>query len=571
VHHKISTTRLSIALAVTLLLLGGIGFRIFRISWTQHALYTQKAQAQVDGVSNILLRGNIYLSDQGGQEYLVATNKKFPFLAVFPKKFIPAERSASLQNLAAASGVSTDAITKVVDSGTTGSRVLLKKLSDVQVTAIQDLHLPGVIIGYEADRSYPAGTLAADVLGFLGYSDAGRVGQYGVESSYGGALMGFTQSRSAKRWDVWSQLKKLVGGAPDDQAVDEGPNDIILTIDKNIQEYAQTVLDSVLKKYSAASGTLIVQDPLTGRILAMADSPTYNPNSYGSASPTSFLNGALLPFEPGSSFKPFTMAMGLESGVITPSSTFNDSEDVIIDGYTIKNFNEGRFGIVTMSQILEKSINTGAMWVAERVGKEKFLDFVVNLGFGQQTSIDLPGESSGNISNLYTGRRINFMTASFGQGITTTPLQLISGYGAIANGGQLMQPYIVDATRDSHGAVTKRQPKIMGTPFSIKTAALLRTMLTSVVDNGFDKARIPRYDVAGKTGTAQIASPDGGYLEKEYNHNFIGFAPASNPKFVILIRMEKPQGITFAADSLSPSFRQMTLFLLNYMNIPPTR
>jgi cell division protein FtsI/penicillin-binding protein 2 len=224
-----------------------------------------------------------------------------------------------------------------------------------------------------------------------------------------------------------------------------------------------------------------------------------------------------------------------------------------------------------MTRVLEKSINTGVMWVAQKVGNETFLDYVIKMGFGQPTKIDLPGESSGAIGNLYTGRRINFMTASFGQGITVTPMQLITGYSAIANGGRLMRPYVVDAVRDVHGVVTRTQPQVIGTPFSAKTALLLRTMLTSVVDNGFDKARIARYDVAGKTGTAQIASPEGGYLEKEYNHSFVGFAPASDPKFVILIKMEKPKGITFAADSLSPSFRDMALFLLNYLNIPPTR
>ncbi|MEK9209113.1 MAG: penicillin-binding transpeptidase domain-containing protein, partial [Patescibacteria group bacterium] len=160
---------------------------------------------------------------------------------------------------------------------------------------------------------------------------------------------------------------------------------------------------------------------------------------------------------------------------------------------------------------------------------------------------------------------------SFGQGITVTPLQLITGYSAIANGGKLMRPYSVSAVRDERGQRTETKPEMVGTPFTAKTAATLRAMLTAVVDNGFDKAHIPRYDVAGKTGTAQIASPEGGYLEGQYNHSFVGFAPAGDPRFVILIRMEKPQGITFAADSLSPAFKDMALFMLNYLNIPPTR
>ncbi len=399
----------------------------------------------------------------------------------------------------------------------------------------------GVASASKTGRVYPAGTLAADVLGFLGYDDNGLRGQYGVEGQLEEQLSHHT--------------------------------DVVLTIDKNIQSYVESALAMLLKKYAAASGVIIVQEPTTGRILAMADSPTYDPNEYAHADTASFLNAAVqTPFEPGSSFKPFTMAMGLDLGKITPDSTYNDVNDIVVDGYTIKNFNEGHFGRVTMTQVLEKSINAGTMYVQSLLTHDQFLNYLINEGFGQKTGIDLAGEASGNIGNLYADRRINFLTASFGQGITVTPIQLINGYSAIANGGKLMRPLIVSAVRDAQGAVTPVDPEVIGTPFSAKTAATLRTMLTSVVDKGFDKARIARYDVAGKTGTAQIADPvHGGYLEKQYNHSFVGFAPASNPRFTILIKMERPQGITFAADSLSPVFKDIALFLLNYLNVPPTR
>jgi cell division protein FtsI/penicillin-binding protein 2 len=180
--------------------------------------------------------------------------------------------------------------------------------------------------------------------------------------------------------------------------------------------------------------------------------------------------------------------------------------------------------------------------------------------------------AGGDIGNLYSGRRINFLTASFGQGITVTPIQLITAYSAIANGGKLMRPSVVDLVVDDHGNETRHLPQLAGTPFSTKTATQLQHMLTSVVDKGFDKARIARYDVAGKTGTAQIAdSAEGGYLEGEYNHSFVGFAPSYNARFVILIKIERPKGVTFAADSLSPVFRKMASFLLSYYNVPPTR
>ena len=275
--------------------------------------------------------------------------------------------------------------------------------------------------------------------------------------------------------------------------------------------------------------------------------------------------------EPGSSFKPITMAMGLDLGVVTPQTTFKDDGFREVAGYRIKNFSERVFGTVTMSQVLERSVNTGAMYVQDQVGDDNFLNYAINFGFGQKTGIDLPGEVPGDITNLYSGRKINFLTASFGQGIAVTPVQLINAYSAIANGGKLMKPYIVEKIIKEGGEEEVIQPEIVAIPISEKTATKLKSMLVGVVDNGFDKARISGYDIAGKTGTAQIPDGKGGYLEDEYIHDFLGFAPAFDPKFVILIKVDRPKGITFAADSLSPTFRDIAVFLLNYYSIPPTR
>lgn len=193
------------------------------------------------------------------------------------------------------------------------------------------------------------------------------------------------------------------------------------------------------------------------------------------------------------------------------------------------------------------------------------------MGFGQKTGIDLPGEVSGDITNLYSGRKINYLTASFGQGIAVTPIQMVNAYSAIANGGKLMRPYVVEKIIKEGGAEEITKPEVISIPISEKTSAKLKSMLVSVVNNGFDKAKINGYDIAGKTGTAQIPDGSGGYAENEYIHDFLGFAPAFDPKFVILIKLDKPKGITFAADSLSPTFRELTQFLLNYYKLPPTR
>ena len=351
------------------------------------------------------------------------------------------------------------------------------------------------------------------------------------------------------------------------------PSDVVLTIDRNVQAFVEDSLEAVIERYDATAGSVIVQDVQTGKIIAMADSPSFDPNEYGSADTASFQNSPVQrPFEPGSSFKPFTMAMGLDTNEVTPQSTYTDYGSTEIAGYTIRNFTDVPFGTVTMTRVLEKSINTGTMHVQRKVGNDRFLEYLINFGFSQRTGIDLPGEGTGDVGNLYSGRDINFMTASFGQGITVTPLQMAVGFSAIANGGKLLKPYVVDSIIRDDLVVYQAEPETVGIPIRQSTARQLQVMLTSVVDNGFDKARIPRYDVAGKTGTAQIADPEGGYLEDDHIHSFAGFFPSTTEaRYTVVIILERPKGVTFASDSLSPVFKDIALFLINYFRIPPTR
>lgn len=393
-------------------------------------------------------------------------------------------------------------------------------------------------------RFYPLGSLTAQVLGFVGYRGHDRVGQYGVESYYDDVL-------------------NSTSGA-----------DLVLTIDPTIQSYAETKLGEVMKKYSSSRGTVIVQDPATGAIFAMASSPSFDPNRYQDFSLDRYLNPAVQEeYEPGSSMKAITMAAALDAGVVTPDMTYEDTGLLEINGYPIRNYNNEANGIQTMRQVLEKSLNTGAVFAQRRTGNDAFLNYVVGFGFGQKTGVDLAGEADGTISNLYQPQQVNFSTAAFGQGVAVTSLQLINAYSAIANGGKLMRPYVVKEIVHAGGAVTATKPKILGVPIKERTAATLTSMLVGVVDRGFDKGQVTGYDVAGKTGTAQIPDKkNGGYLEGDkYIHDFVGFAPAYAPRFTILIKIEKPQGIKFASRSLSPVFADIAGFLLRYFKIPPTR
>jgi len=544
---KFDSFRTYIVLTVVVGVAGLLAWRLFVLSYVRHTLYASTAQSQSENIANLLIRGNIYIQDPKavdtalGNLYLVATNKKFPAAYVVPNNVVDKEQAADKLN--AILGSDNEKIKSTLEMNSSAARAVAKKITGEQAEAIVQLGMRGVFIQHEMGRSYPAGPLAATTLGFLGFNEEGRrTGQYGIEAY-------FDEELSGKR-----------------------PADVVLTFDRNIQLFVETELDAILKKWNATAGTVIVQDPKTGKILAMADRPAFDPNSYSTAATESFLNLSVQEtFEPGSSFKPLTMAAGIDLGKITPSSTYTDPGVIEIAGRQIRNFDGQSHGTVSMTTVLEKSLNTGAAWVQERIGQSDFRDYVINFGFGQQTAIDLPGEVNGNVANLYSGRQINFVTASFGQGIAVTPLQLINAYSAIANGGRLMKPYVVDHVAFEGGEIKKTEPEVASIPISEKTAQTVRSMLVNVVDRGFDKARIPGYDIAGKTGTAQIPSKEGGYEEDVFIHDFVGFAPASDPKFTILIKMDRPKGITFAADSLSPTFKNIAQYLINYYNIPPTR
>lgn len=572
--------RINLFIVFVALFSGLILYRLFILSVIRHSAYSRTAQAQSENINNILARGNIYMTDKDSNLIIAATNKKFPLIYVVPADIKQDDRDSVAEKIAGITGLEKTEILTKISSDSKSLRVLARRAGSEQVDAIKNLKIKGLGVSYEMGRYYPGESLAANAIGFLGYDTEGRnAGQYGIEGYYDDSLFGKEPNMSGlfAAANPLGLVKSIVNifTKSEKKAVASGefdrPADVVLTIDKNVQNFVEDELKEILKKWDAEKGVVIVQEPETGRILAMASWPSFNPNSYSSSKTEYYLNSSIQEvYEPGSSFKPITMAAGLDLSKITPQTTFEDKGFVDIAGYTIHNFSNKVFGAQTMSQVLEKSINTGTMFVENLVGDDNFMNYVINMGFGQKTGIDLPGEVNGDVVNLYSGRKINFLTASFGQGIAVTPIQLINAYSAIANGGKLMKPYIVDKIiKEEEEIIIK--PEIISIPISEKTAKKVQSMLVGVVDNGFDKARIDGYEIAGKTGTAQIPDGTGGYSEDVFIHNFVGFAPAHNARFVILVKMDKPKGIAFAADSLSPVFKNIAAFLLNYYNIPPTR
>lgn len=510
-------------------------------------------------------RGEIFIHDKDDL-LLVAGNRKWPMVYLVPKDVENSEEVAV--KLSEILGLERETILEKINKEGDPYEPLKHRINDEEVEGINALDFKGVGIINEDLRYYPLGSGLAHVIGFWGFGGDERAGQYGVESFYERELKGEAGEVVGEK----DAFGRIVGVAHRFISPPMPSKSLVLTIDKNIQFMAEEKLRGLIEKWEAESGSVIVMEPSTGDIIALANFPDFDLNEYSKVSDIElFLNKAIQGvFEPGSVFKPITMAAALDDGKVTPGTSYFDEGFVKIGGYTIKNSDEKKHGWQTMTEVLEKSLNTGVIFAQKLLDDDVFVRYAREFGFSSKTGIDLPGEVSGNISNLYFGREINYATASFGQGIAVTPIELISSISAIANRGVMMQPRVVDSFLDNNGRIAEIEPSKIRRVISSETAQSLTKMLVSAVENGYGKSiRIPGYYIAGKTGTAQVPKKDGRGYGEETIHTFVGYAPAFNPRFVVMIKIDNPQGIRFAADSIGPTFRQFTEFMINYYGIAP--
>ncbi len=515
-------------------------------------------------------RGEIFIQD-GDHTYPLAVNREYPTVYLVPNEVQEKERVAS--ELSRILQVERDLIIYKMSKADDPFEIVKKKISDDERRQIDELHLAGVRFLPEKYRYYPAGELASHVVGFASIQDNGnsKVGGYGIEASLDNLLRGTTGSLQQEK-DAAGRWLPLT----DRQLTDaqKGAN-IELTLDRNIQFETEKIMHDAVEKYASDRASAIVMDPKTGRILAMASSPQFDPNKYREVEDyADFLNTTLsLAYEPGSIMKPITMAIGLEEGKVTPDTEFNDPGTISIGGFNIHNAEEKTYGQSSMYKVLEQSINTGVIYVERQVGNEAFRDYMKRFGFGEKTGIELPAELTGDIRNLdRTKQDIQFYTASFGQGITTTPIQMVQAYGAMANHGLMMKPQIVRKVVYPDGRVEEREPERIRQVLGEKASEDIGKMLRTVVTKGHGKrADVPGYLVGGKTGTAQVAKSNGaGYEEGITIGSFVGYAPIQDPQFVVLVKLDNPKNVEWAESSAAPAFGEIMHFLLEYAKDPPT-
>lgn len=544
----------------------GIVTRLFYIQILQHKLYESQALGQQFGFNKVVgARGQILCDnsqqskgkESAGQVKSLAINKDEWIISAEPAKIT--DKILFAKTLSQNIKQTEEEIFSKINSQD-AYVVLAKEVSFEELEKIKTLGLGGLFWQADPKRFYPQGSLAPQIIGFLGGE---KTGQYGIEGYFEDVLKG--------KSGIQEQKKGLASIFSNETELSLEGSDIYLTIDYNIQFQAEALLKKAKQSMDIDSGQIIVMKPDTGKILALANYPLFDPNNYGKETNFDvFQNSAIQKlFEPGSIMKPFTMAMALNEGKITPDTKYVDKGFLKIGVETIHNFNNKVYGERTMTEVLENSINTGAVFAEEQILHKTFLDYIEKFGFLDKTGIDLQGEVRSRNELLRNGQDIEFATASFGQGIELTPLQVTTGYCALANGGRIVKPYIVEKIVNG-GDEVKTNIKVSDKIFSDQTHAQLTKMLINVLENGYDKiGKIPGYYLAGKTGTAQVPLENGkGYYKDKTIQSFVGFGPAENAEFVIMVKLDNPK---VASSSLSavPLFKELAQFMINYWQIPP--
>ena len=555
-------------------LFGLIAFvRLFYLQILHGSDYRDLADRQYSQpVTNLFNRGSIYFTEKNGNLLSAATLKTTYFLALSPKVIVdPAGACAKIGEIL---GVENSACLAKATKKDDPYEVLGRGYSEEDANRITDEKMLGVTMYKENNRIYPAGQLAANLLGFVGFgkeSGAFPVGRYGVEKKFDDVL---TRSFDGVSTNFFAEL---FGNIKDTIAGDLHPEgDVVLTIEPSVQGHLEKALFDVKEKWQAESAGGVVIEPSTGKIIAMASLPTYDPNQFSKEKNQAVFGNPITEsvFEMGSIVKPLTMGAGIDAGVVTRKSTYDDKGSVVLNGKKISNFDGKARGVIPMQEVLNQSLNVGSVYIMQKLGAENFSTYMRAYGLGEQTGIDLPSEQAGLIKNLSSDYEVDRATAAFGQGIAITPIEVTRALSTLANGGVLMKPYLVDKIVYKSGLEKKTEPVPQGRVLKESTAATVSDMLTEVVDtklaNG--KAKMDHYSVAAKTGTAQIANPaTGKYYDDRYLHSFFGYFPKDHARYLTFLYIVHPKGVQYSSETLTEPFLDMTKYLIQYYNIPPDR
>ena len=434
---------------------------------------------------------------------------------------------------------------------------------------IEEKKIAGIGFEQEFERFYPEASMAASLLGFVGRDESGSSKGYsGLEGYY-------DRLRRGKEGSV-VQIRDAIGRpilarADSEKSFGTDGSDLLLHIDRSIQYLSEKKLKEGIERYAASGGMVGIMDPKTGAILAMASFPSFDPRDYSQYSDDLYKNAFISNlYEPGSTFKPLVMSAVFNEKLLTPKSRCPIcSGPITVGGYELQTWNDKYYPNSTMLEVIQHSDNTGMIYVAQELGVGRMLKYFDRFGIGEQTGIDLEGESAPQIKPKNSWYEADLATAGFGQGISVTPIELLTAFSSIANDGAMMEPHVVAAVKDENGKLTKIPPKEIGRPVSSATAKIMTEILVNAVNKGEAKwAKIPGYRIAGKTGTASIPI-EGKYDPNKTIASFIGFAPVGDPKFVLLVILDRPTARIYGAETAAPVFFSIARDLFTYFGIPP--
>lgn len=553
---------------VTIIGLVVIG-RLFDLQIIKALDYKEKANRQFVTPKNLLFnRGTIYFVNKNGERPIAASMQLTYKITINPKQI--KEPEIVFEQLNNITPIDKDDFFKKADRKTDPYEEIKNRLSEEDAKKIDNLKITGVSVYKEKWRFYPGGDSASQVIGFVGFKGDILIGRYGIERQYEKVL---SRTNDGAYVNFFAEVFSTIGKSLSKTNNEEG--DIVLSIDSNVQKFAEEQVAELTSKYSAEMAGVIVMDPQTGEIIAMASYPRFNPNDSKDSNALGLLQNPLVErvYEYGSVIKPLVMAGAIDEGIITPETRYTDNGTVTVADKTIKNFDSKARGNATMQMVLDQSLNTGMVYVQQKMGTQLFRTKMLNYELDKKTGIDLPGEVSGITSNLKGQGPVGYATASFGQGIAFSSISAVKAFSSIANGGYLVTPTITRGYLNKSGTVVpfeKTIPKQILKPETSKTVTNMMVHVYEQYGNGSYK--MDHYSIAAKTGTAQIAKEGGGgYEEGKHTHSFFAFFPASKPKYLVFYTLRDPRGASFASQTLIGPFTDLTKYLIHYYEIPPDR
>lgn len=563
--------RIRIALILFSLVAAVLIGRLYYLQVIHGERYRALAEDRREGVTpSDEFRGDILFTSKDGREVSAAVMKEGYRLAINPS--VIKDPQKVLEAIAGVVPVDEARFFKAAARTDDPYEEIAVHVGAEAGKALIALNMPGIVLKRERWRVYPGGDAAAHVLGFVGFKGDERIGRYGLERYWQEVLARPEEGGYA---NFFAELFADADAEDSSDAEGMTEGDLVTTIEPTVSRRLEETLTEVERLYAPKSAGGIVMDPRTGAIFAMAAHPTFNPNEFNQVqNPAVFVNPLVENvYELGSIMKPITVAMGLDAGVITPETMYEDTGCIERSGAKVCNYDGKARGRVSMQEVLNQSLNTGVTFIAEKLGRTRFAEYARAFALGDETGIDLPNEVTGLLDAIDSSSAVDLASASFGQGIALTPLAMTRALAALGNGGVLPEPHVVRTVRYASGVNKRVWHEGQRRAISPEAAEEVTRMLVEVVDTSLAKGTLTQehYSIAAKTGTAQIAERGGGYYEDRFLHSFFGYFPAHDPKFIVFLYAVEPQGVEYASQSLARPFMDLAKFLINYYDIPPDR